>query len=230
MTRRIVDLSQEIYDNQPVFPGNQRTKIWEFQSFEQASAQGAPIPYATHGLLISDHVSTHVDTPKHTDPSPGAWGVIDMPLDYFVTDAICLDLSSTRSLASITVPQLKKSLQKDLLKIERGCTVLIYTGHYNRTFGTEDWMTAYPGLSPEATSWLFHQGAVGIGIDTPCLDAANSTTLESHRVYSDQKRVIYENLANLDQVAGKKFLWVGLPLKIRGSTGSPVRAVAVLEE
>ena len=37
----------------------------------------------------------------------------------------------------------------------------------------------------------------------------------------------YENLANLEQVVGRRFLFIGLPLKVRGGTGSPVRAIAV---
>jgi kynurenine formamidase len=40
----------------------------------------------------------------------------------------------------------------------------------------------------------------------------------------------YENLANLDQVVGKRFTFIGFPLCIREGTGSPVRAVAVLED
>jgi len=40
----------------------------------------------------------------------------------------------------------------------------------------------------------------------------------------------FENLANLDQVVGKRFTFIGFPLKIREGTGSPVRAVAVVED
>jgi kynurenine formamidase len=40
----------------------------------------------------------------------------------------------------------------------------------------------------------------------------------------------YENLGQLDQVVGKRFIFVGFPLHIRNGTGSPVRAVALLEE
>jgi kynurenine formamidase len=40
----------------------------------------------------------------------------------------------------------------------------------------------------------------------------------------------YENLANLRELVGRRFTFVGFPLKIRDGTGSPVRAVAVLEE
>jgi kynurenine formamidase len=40
----------------------------------------------------------------------------------------------------------------------------------------------------------------------------------------------YENLANLDQVVGRRFTFAGFPLKFRDGTGSPVRAVAILNE
>jgi kynurenine formamidase len=39
----------------------------------------------------------------------------------------------------------------------------------------------------------------------------------------------YENLANLDQVAGKRFTFIGFPLRLRGAHGGPTRAVALLE-
>ncbi len=40
---------------------------------------------------------------------------------------------------------------------------------------------------------------------------------------------IVEGLRNLDRVAGRRFLYVGAPLKLVGATGSPLRAVAILQ-
>jgi kynurenine formamidase len=37
-----------------------------------------------------------------------------------------------------------------------------------------------------------------------------------------------ESLCNLEQLIGKRFTYFGLPLNIDGGTGSPIRAVAVL--
>ena len=40
----------------------------------------------------------------------------------------------------------------------------------------------------------------------------------------------YKNMINLHQLIGRgRFRFIGLPLKIRGGTGSPVRAIAVFE-
>lgn len=39
--------------------------------------------------------------------------------------------------------------------------------------------------------------------------------------------LIIENLINLNKIGEKKFYFIGLPLKIKGATGSPIRAVAI---
>ena len=40
----------------------------------------------------------------------------------------------------------------------------------------------------------------------------------------------YENLANLAEVTRRRFMFFGFPLRIRGGHGSPVRAVAMLDD
>jgi kynurenine formamidase len=51
---------------------------------------------------------------------------------------------------------------------------------------------------------------------------------EVHRICGELGFTHYENLVNLHQLTGRgRFRFIGLPLKIRGGTGSPVRAVAV---
>jgi len=47
-------------------------------------------------------------------------------------------------------------------------------------------------------------------------------------VCRELQRINTENLCNLEAVAGREFLYIGLPLKIRKGTGSPIRAIAVL--
>ncbi|MDR0346541.1 MAG: hypothetical protein LBI49_26155 [Nocardiopsaceae bacterium] len=36
------------------------------------------------------------------------------------------------------------------------------------------------------------------------------------------------NLANLDQVAGTRFVFAGFPLRLKGAHGGPTRAVAII--
>jgi kynurenine formamidase len=47
-------------------------------------------------------------------------------------------------------------------------------------------------------------------------------------VCRERQIVNTESLCNLDRLVGKRFSYFGLPLNIRAGTGSPIRAVAVL--
>jgi kynurenine formamidase len=55
-------------------------------------------------------------------------------------------------------------------------------------------------------------------------------TYPCHTVCAERRVNHVENLCNLDQLVGKRFTFVALPLKIRKGTGSPLRAAAILDE
>ncbi|WP_373400858.1 hypothetical protein [Algoriphagus halophilus] len=56
------------------------------------------------------------------------------------------------------------------------------------------------------------------------------TNKEVHHICGELSFTHYENMINLDQLIGRgRFRFIALPLKIKGGTGSPVRAVAVFE-
>jgi kynurenine formamidase len=51
-----------------------------------------------------------------------------------------------------------------------------------------------------------------------------------HHVCRDLGFTHMEGLCNLDKLVGKgRFRFIGFPLKIKGGTGSPIRAVAWLD-
>jgi kynurenine formamidase len=81
---RIVDLSQEIYQGMPVYPGHLNTVIFDYHT--HASTQGvmdSDLTYATHGIILSDHGPTHVDSLSHFDPDPDAPTIDEMGLELF---------------------------------------------------------------------------------------------------------------------------------------------------
>lgn len=74
------------------------------------------------------------------------------------------------------------------------------------------------------------KGIKTCGVDAPSLDDPASRTHLGHMMCRKYGITHYENLAKLDQVAGKRFTVSGFPLRIHEGTGSPVRAVAMLED
>ena len=86
------------------------------------------------------------------------------------------------------------------------------------------------GLDEQAGNWLAEHGVKIFGVDSPSPDNPISRTYPVHMMCRAKHITHYENLANLDQVTGLRFTFAGFPLRIRGGTGSPVRAVAIVED
>jgi kynurenine formamidase len=152
-----------------------------------------------------------------------------MPLTMFYTEGICLDLSYKRFRELIEIVDLERALTDAHLEIKQGDTVLLYTDHYRRAFGTDDWDHG-PGLSIEAARWLGHKGIASFGVETMSPGVRHLSNKQVHQICGEMGFTHYENMVNLHQLIGRgRFRFIGFPLKIRGGTGSPVRAVAVFE-
>jgi len=81
---------------------------------------------ASYYISMSDHSGTHVDAPKHFDPTPGALSVDQMPLNDFYTEGICLDLSHAELGAAIGVEEMEAALRASKQEIKQDDTVLLY--------------------------------------------------------------------------------------------------------
>lgn len=224
---RLIDLSQEIYQGMPVFPPHQKTMIFPNMSHEESKKQ-LGFEFATNNLLINEHGPTHSDAIYEYDPKGAT--IDEMPLEFFYGPAICLDLSHISPDAYISPADLDRALRKASLEIQEGDIVLLYTGHYKRAYGTDEWLTRYTGLDYNGAKWLAEKGVLNIGIDAPAIDNPKDPKYSGHLVCREYQITNTENLCNLDQVAGQRFLYFGLPLKIRKGTGSPIRAVALFIE
>ena len=228
---RIVDLSQEIYSGMPVYPGHLKTVVWTHLSHEECEkALGTGFSYETRGLLMCDHGPTHIDSVSHLSRDPEAESIDQLSLAKCITEGVCLDVSDVPRKSQFGADKIKAELAKQCQEIKPGDTVLFYTGHYDRFYGKPEYMTDYPGLNREATEYIIGQGAVNFGVDSPSPDMLEDKTYPCHSVCGERGVTHVENLCNLDQLVGKRFTFIGLPLKIRQGTGSPLRAVAILPE
>ncbi len=225
---KIVDLAQEIYQGMPVYWSHCKTYIFPHITFEETKKY--PLPWQSRNLLINEHGPTHTDAAAECDPNGKT--IDQEPLERFYTSAICLDVSHVPPKSFITKQILQEALKKARLEIKESDTVLLYTGHYERT--KEDankYLYDNPGIDMEAANWLADKGVVNVGIDAASIDKSDDPKESGHLVCRDKPTMTNtEHLANLDKVAGKRFRYVGLPLKIRGGTGSPIRPVAILQE
>ncbi len=228
----IVDLSQEIFTGMPVFPGLPEVKVTVHQSHEELDGvtDGGTVSPAVNRLELGEHTGTHVDAISHMAREHRAQSIDTMPLTTFYTEGICLDLSQKQLRELIETADLERALSEAGLEIKRGDTVLLYTDHYRRAFGTDDWHSG-PGVSVEAARWLGGQGIAAFGVEPAAPGVRGVSNKEVHRVCGELGFTHYENMCNLHRLVGRgRFRFIGLPLRIRGGTGSPVRAIAVFED
>jgi len=225
---RVVDLTREIFEGMPVWFGHQKTFINTNQTHDQfKDIYKTELGFEAHNLLISEHAGTHTDAVFEYDRNGPT--IDKSPLEYYYGDAICLDVSHIQYPDWITETVLEQALQKSGLDIRPGDTVLLYTGVGDQFYPDLAYTDKYPGLTREAALWLARQGIVNIAVDNVAIDHSDDTDFSGHVVCGEYGIVNTEGLTNLDQVAGQRFLYFGLPLLIRDGTGSPIRAIAVLD-
>ncbi|MBK6266131.1 cyclase family protein [Marivirga sp. S37H4] len=228
---KIIDLSQEIYSGMPVYKGLPQVNISMYASHEEweGDTDAQTVSPAVNKLEMGEHTGTHVDALNHMSRHNFGQSIDAMPLSMFYTEGICLDFSHKGLRELIEPAELENACEKAAYTIKKGDTVLLYTDHYRKAFGTEDWKNG-PGISAAACRWLGNKGIAAFGVETMAPGVSGVSNKDVHLICGELGFTHYENLLNLHQLIGRgRFRFIGLPLKIRGGTGSPVRAVAVFE-
>ncbi|BDD06849.1 cyclase family protein [Aureibacter tunicatorum] len=227
----IIDLSQEIYEGMPVFKDLPQVKMNIHNSHEEWGGEVNPKKKtpAVHKLELGEHTGTHVDALNHMSKEYEGQSIDTMPLSLFYTEGICLDFSHKGLNELIEIHEIQNACEQMNLVIEKGDTVLFYTDHYRKHYDSENWPFG-PGLSAEAVRWLGEKEVSAFGVETMSPGVRKVSNREAHLICGEMGFTHYENLINLHELIGKgRFRFIGFPLKIRGGTGSPVRAVAVFD-
>jgi kynurenine formamidase len=118
-----------------------------------------------------------------------------------------------------------------------GSVVLVRTGWMKKwpDYNTYLPITAgVPGVTLDGAQWLSARGVLAVGADTHMFEHKPSITQVSLSVHAhllvEVGIPIMESL-NLEVLAGdgvRDFLFVALPLRVKGGTGSPLRPVAIV--
>lgn len=227
----IIDLSQEIFSGMPVYKSLPEVKMEMYASHEQweGITDSNLVSPSVYKLEMSEHTGTHVDALNHMAGEFRGQSIDTMPLSMYYTEGICLDLSHKGLKEVIEPKDLISACTKSNMTVKKGDTVLLYTDHYRRAYGSLDWSSG-PGLSVSAARWLGEQGISAFGVEMMSPGIPGISNRDVHQICGELSFTHYENMINLHLLIGRgRFRFIGLPLKIRGGTGSPVRAVAVFE-
>jgi kynurenine formamidase len=227
---RLVDLSQPIYEGMPVYPGHLKTVTFQHATHRETGVRfTSDFSFQTLGIMVNDNGPTHVDSFSHLDPDPAAPTIDQMRLELFYGPAICLDVSGAPPRTDISADDLDAALATSGLALEPGDLCFFYTATFDRHAGTERYLTDFAGLGESAASWIADHRVKAFGVDSPTPDNPASTVYPVHLMSRRERITHYENLV-LTAVVGRRFTFVGFPLKVVGAHGGPTRAVGILEE
>ena len=227
---KIVDLSRELYHRAIQYPGQPTIihGVWKTHA-EAAAESGYGHGNSVMFFTMPDHGGTHIDAPRHFGRS--GTPIDEYPLENCIVPGICIDLRHVSPRAEITPADLEAAVAQSGLAIPQNGTVLLCTGHHARTFPTAAYSTDNPGVNVAATEWLARQGIVHFGIDSMRPGPEGVVNALVHKACLELGITHIESLCNLESLIGQgTFRFIGLPLKWRGGTGSPIRAVAVFED
>ncbi|HEY1777253.1 MAG TPA: cyclase family protein [Solirubrobacteraceae bacterium] len=252
---RIVDLSAPIKPTTANLPPLLKVEIeykdHEFGAETIESMFGVPAQLLRNGegwagetiSWLNTHSSTHVDAPYHYNSvvaGERAQTIDELPLEWFFAPGVVVDFTSHADGQAVGAEELRAAITATGHRLAARDIVLIRSGR-DALYDEPDYMTHGPGVSVEATRWLFEQGVRVMGIDAwgwdrpLALQAAEARERKEPGIFwaahqCDLPYCQIERLFNLDQLPGSGFRIACFPLRIMGGSAAPARVVAIIED
>ena len=188
------------------------------------------------------HIGTHVDYSFHygtvSEGRPSRT-INELPLKWCFSDGVVLDFTRKRPGEVITKKDVEDGLRAIPYDVKPLDIVLFRTGA-DRYFGTREYLTNYPGVSPEAIEWLLDRGVKVIGTDALGLDRPykfmmgdfmrthdGNSLWPAHFFGRKREYAHIERLANLGALrTAHGFKIACFPVKIRDTGAAWARVVA----
>ena len=197
--------------------------------FMYDAAQITPLfGHADHGaaankITMSEHTGTHIDAPFHFDPA-------GKTIDEVAPDTLLLrpykkfDLTALNEVADAAGFALDGG---DVAIIDCGWDRYLPGGTHAKE--PSWWGRNQPGLAEDACAMLLDGGVVAVASDTAACDVAarDGEIISGHghvSAFLPNGVLIVEGLRGLAGVPNTG-LFLALPLKVQGGTGSPVRVL-----
>ncbi len=211
--------------------------------------------FANEVIVTSGHSGTHIDALGHFSRNGCLHGGIkvsdvetrdgyrelnaaDIPPIF--QSAVVIDIPAAKRVdclapgEEISVSDIEKTLALTGVEIAAGDAALIRTGWSKHWSDAETFIGrrgGMPGPGENAARWLVSRGVTLVGSDTPGFECLPPPGLSVHAIMLvDEGIHIMENL-NLEEIVlarRPRVLFVALPLRLAGSTGSPIRPIAIV--
>jgi len=248
----LIDLSAPIRPDPAEYPDVLRTEI-EY-SDHTAGAGTIEALFGVGSELLRDgegwatemftrlgtHNSTHVDAPWHYNSTIGgepAQTIDELPLEWFLAPGLIVDATDRADGEPLSAADMEDRVPRP--PAERDI-VLVHTGR-DAYIDQPDYIARGPGVTAEATRWLFERGVRVMGIDAWGWD--EPLHLQAERAKQSGVPGVFwaahqcdlpysqiERLVNLDSLPLQGFDVACFPLRLVGGSAAPARVVAIVPD
>lgn len=248
----LVDLSAPISPDPEEYPDLLRTEI-EYSDHADGAAAiegffgvGPELLRDGEGWAVETftrfgtHNSTHVDAPWHYNSTIGgerAETIDELPLEWFFAPGLVVDATDRADGEVLSVDDIAERVPRE--PVERDI-VLVHSGR-DEFIDQADYVARGPGVSAEATRWLYERGVRVMGIDAWGWD--EPLHMEAERAKSTGESGVFwaahqcdlpysqiERLVNLGSLPPEGFQVACFPLRLVGGSAAPARVVAILPD
>jgi kynurenine formamidase len=241
---RTVDLTQPLSERTPILqlpPPFVNTPGWKTHELSRYDERG-PAWY-WNWFEGGEHVGTHLDAPNHWITGRDREDVASVPVERLIGPAVVIDRSAEAGADPDYLLRMEdvRAFEAEHGALPRGGWLLYRTGWDARAQDAAAFLNANetgphtPGIDPECARWLAEESPiVGIGVETVGTDAGAAHSFEPafpcHNFMLGAGKYGLTQLANLDRLPAAGAMLVVLPLKLVGGSGSPCRAIALVED
>jgi len=211
---------------------------------------------ASGTITMQEHSGTHIDALCHQAVDMEMHGAVKVTpevqtprgftrlgvetIQPIFSRGVLLDVAATKGVNClpeeylVTEEDLALAAAESNIAFREGDSILVRTGN-GRNYDDPETYLRGPGIGPDAARWLAGYKPLLCGADNVAFDVSDHVdpdmgSLPSHTVLIVEAGIyILENL-DLEEMSASgttEFLFVCLPLKLEGVTGSPVRPVAL---
>ncbi len=199
----IIDLSVKVDESTPVYPGDPKTRI-------KPAGILAKDGFQDHYVSIGTHVGTHIDAPAHM--VEGGKTLDEIPTSSFIGRGRYIKVNDK----SFNLQDVKDA------DIENGDIVLFHTGLAEVYGQPEIYFEEYPAIPEDIATYLINKRVKMVGVD---MCSPDHPDFPIHKLLLGSEVLIIENLTNLDQLDGKEFRVIALPINLQ-IDGAPARVIA----
>lgn len=210
--KKIVDLSLPLTNETPIYPGDPEPNISVATTIEKEG-------YNLHYVHIGSQTGSHVDAPYHF--CNAGQRIDESDLKLFIGTGVVIPVLGKGEQEEIGM----EDVEPFLAKLEPGKIVLFHTG-WSKYAGEEKYFR-HPYVRAEVVEEMIRQGIRTFFIDCINIDITGGSSFPVHDAIAAVDGIIAENLTNFEGIDFVDPLICAFPLRIIGSDGSPVRAVAI---